>query len=251
MVEDLVGDLEGLLAGLALWHNHVDAVLDGHLDALLLLRHRRADGTGCRLALAGVDRHFLATYHRRLVGEDLVVLARPDGHFDGDKVVLQVALLRSGRLAVLVAIPDLLAQVIEDPLGLAADGPGYRLADGSLHCLADGLQAGLAARFRRELLLLDLVVADNLRLDGRLCALRRTWRQVTPGDGHGGADLRHQLLTLLRHSVGAELGLGGIVQQVTVARDVHAGLVVAVLAAVVTMASLTLILAVLGGQCSS
>ncbi len=51
VVEGLVGDLEGLLASLAQWHNLVDTVLICDFDALLLRARGHAGRIGSSLTL--------------------------------------------------------------------------------------------------------------------------------------------------------------------------------------------------------
>ena len=225
MVKGLVGHLEGLLARPALRHNRVHTVPGRHLDALLP-RRCRADGAGRRLAVAAEGGHLLAVDHRLLVGQHLAVLTADHGDRDGLGVGLQAALFHQLILAVLIPVPDLLAQVIDDPLGLAVLGLGHLLADGPRLGLGDCLLAGWSAHLGGVLSLLDLVVAEHL-LGKRSFGALWLGLQSAGGDGDVGADaLRHLILALLGDAVGADGWAGGVVLQLAVAGDVHTVLVV-------------------------
>ena len=225
MVKGLVGHLKGLLTSPTLRHNLVHALLIRHLDALLL-RRGRADGAGRRLAVAAEGSHLLTVEDRLLVAQHLPVLAADHGDRDGLGVGLQAALLHQLLRAVLIPVPDLLAQVIDDPLGLAVLGLAHLLTDGPRLGLGDGLLAGRAAHLGGVLSLLDAIVAEHLLGQRRFAAL---WLGLECAGGDGDVDayaLRLLILALLCNAVGADGGAGGVVLQLAVARYVDAVLVV-------------------------
>ena len=223
MVKGLVWHLDGQ-PSLTLGLHLVEALLVLQRDALLL-RSGRADRVGDNATVGGVGRHLCRIEHRLGVGQHAVVVALPNRDLDGQDVVLQAALLPRHVLAVLVAVPDLLPEVVDDPLGVAlllgdvaADGPLLGLLE---HADPVGLAelGGVAA------LLQPVVVVD---LGGGRVGAVGVGLHLAGGGGDGGAGRLCHLGAVALHAVRTDVHNGGVVQDVAVAGDVDAVVVVAV-----------------------
>ncbi len=232
MVEGLIGHLDGDVGLTPRLHQIVTLLV---IQAHTLLRgRRRAHRIGDNATGRRVGRHLDRFEDRLGKGQDAIISAGPDRHLQGQDVVLQGALLPHHVLAVLVPVPDLLALVVDDPLGVALLA-GDVLADGSLLRLLENLDPGGLAQLGGVGPRLELVIVKESG-GGGVCAVG-VGLHLADCDGDGGAGRLGHLVAAPLHAVGADVHGGGVVEDVAVPGDVDAVILVAGFALVMAAAA--------------
>ena len=203
----------------AVGEEDVLAVLPLHCLTLSLCRHR-AHWLGHRPARPGEELHLDVGVDDGLEEDGLVGLGAVVGlDLGGDVARLEAAVLPGDVLAVLVARPDLLPRLVEDPLGVALL-LGHVLAHGHHLDLGEDvrLRAGLAV---------NGVILSNVEavVSGRLAALLVVTVSVAHHlalvDGDVPADLLGPPGALGLQLVVAQLHGGLIELELSIAGDVH------------------------------
>ena len=223
MVVGLVGD-PGEGAAEASGLDHVGAFLHLGLHAGVLkggLAHR-VGGRGAS-GLASSHLHRLDAGDR--VGDGGIVGTGVCGYGDGFGYIDQLTVLPGHLLAVLVAGPHLLSELVDNPLGVALL-LGHGLANRGLVVLDKGLLAALVAFLRNKGLSLAHIVMQELGKGLSLAVGVANYGALLDGDGDtGGA---RGLAAHAGYSVGTNVVGALLVQDIAVFGDIHAVLLVTV-----------------------
>mgnify|MGYP001340361328 CR=1 FL=1 len=223
VVVGLVGDPEEGAAE-ASGLDHVGALLHLGLHAGVLeggLAHR-VGGRGAP-GLASSHLHGLDAGDR--VGDGGIVGTGVRGHGDGCGYIDQLTVLPGHLLAVLVAGPHLLSELVDNPLGVALL-LGHGFADRGLVVLDKGLLTALMAFLRYEGLSLAHIVMQELGEGLGLAVGVAHHGALLDGDGDAGG--AHGLAARAGYSVGTNVVGALLVQDIAVSGDIHAVLLVAV-----------------------